>query len=53
MLKERGHTLLCYFLYLAAWNLDVVAAALTAILDCEDKNHTLEKDFIIDILIYK
>lgn len=43
MLKERSHTLLCYNLHLAAWNLDVMAIALAAILDYEVKNHREER----------
>lgn len=38
-----GHTVLCHFLYPAAWNLVVMTVALTAILDYEDKCHTLRR----------
>ena len=38
--KERGHILLCYFLHLAARNFDMMAVALTAIMDYENKSNT-------------
>lgn len=41
MFKEMGHTPLYDLPHPAAWNLDVMAVAPAAILDCEDKIYTL------------